>query len=174
MDEACQHPTVYWLDQERRIVAIAGPWDSFALDNEGMSACAAQVLGFPLRRFVSGDDARMWLDTLLQLAGLTGQPLERPYRCDSPDLQRFMSMRIVLEDSGLLRLEHRLLRVQRRIRPVRFVSSAGSCPSLRLRCSVCGRVRAHHCWMEPEHCCQGGGSTTEMPVVYTVCPECRV
>ena len=57
MDETTQQPTVYQLDEKRRIVAIDGPWDRFALDNDGASACTELVIGQPLLRFVCGDDA---------------------------------------------------------------------------------------------------------------------
>lgn len=172
MDETTQQPTVYQLDEKRRIVDVDGPWDRFALDNDGVAACAERVIGQPLMHFVSGDDARMWIDTLLQLATLTGKPLERPYRCDSPELRRYMVMRVVPKDGGMLRVEHRLLEVQARIRPVRFLPVSDHHPSLRLRCSICGRIKAQDHWQEAEQCGGESEGIPTIPVAYTVCPNC--
>lgn len=172
MDETAQQPIVYQLDKKRRIIDVDGPWDRFALENDGAAACAERVIGQPLLHFVSGDDARMWIDTLLQLAALTSQPLERPYRCDSPELRRFMKMRVLPEDGGMLRVEHLLLEVQPRVRPVRFLPVPGNYPKLRLRCSICGRVKCQDRWQEAEHCCEEGAGTPTIAVAYTVCPTC--
>ena len=174
MAENEQEPIVYWLDSAHHIVAVDGPWDRFALDNEGGAACAERVIGRPLRHFISGDDARMWMDTLLQLAKLTGEMLERPYRCDSPELQRFMSMRLVPEHSGMMRVEHHLLSIQQRIRPVRFLAVSSPQPGLRLRCSVCGRIKEQEEWLEAEHLGGTGSAPAKFRVAYTVCPSCRV
>ena len=171
MDETTLQPIVYQLDEKRCIVAIDGPWDRFALDNDGAAACTERVIGQPLLRFVCGDDARMWIDTLLQLASLTGEPLERLYRCDSPELRRFMSMRVVAEDTGMIRVEHRLLAVQQRFRPVRFQPVMGSHPALRLRCSVCGRINHQDSWQEADQW-SGDGDEVTIVVAYTVCPHC--
>lgn len=165
-------PTIYWLDHASHIVGVDGPWDRFALENEGEAACAERVIGQPLLHFVSGDEARMWIDTLLQLARLTGEVLERSYRCDSPELQRFMNMRLVPEDSGMMRVEHHLVSVRQRIRPVRFLPVSSYQATLRLRCSICGRIKEQGEWMEAEQLSDNGPAISPIKVAYTVCQWC--
>lgn len=168
--------TVYWLDANLSIEAVAGPWDRFARENEGEVNCAARVLGRSLHDFIKGDEVRMWLETLLQLALATGQPVERPYRCDSPELQRFMTMRIVPEDAGKMRVEHRLVAMKKRQRPVYFTfAPTESMEAARLRCAVCGRIDQEGVWIEPDTAddvIQDRQQKT-LKVVYTVCPLCR-
>ncbi len=165
----------YWLDADNAISGVSGPWDRFAQDNEGSAASSSDIAGKPIWSFISGDSSRMWLEALLQLARLTGQAISRPYRCDSPDLKRYMSMTIIPEGSGRLRVEHAILATEARHAPVyiRYAAKA-TLPSFYQRCSVCGRVRHTPAepWLEPdEHCAQG---KAELSVIYAVCEDCGV
>jgi hypothetical protein len=166
MDE--RDPVVYWLDRNDRIVDLNEAWAAFARSNGGEGLEPEAVLGRPLRQFVSGDPTRMWLDAVLALARLKGEPVERAYRCDCPDLQRFMKMRVVPEKGEVLRLEHHLL--SSRPRPaVRFIPCSQSVDGKPiLRCSICCRIQDGENWREPAPRQEG-----PYLVVYTVCSECQ-
>jgi hypothetical protein len=121
----------------------------------------------------------MYVRTLIQSARLLRKPLLRPYRCDSPDLRRYMEMRLSVDSSGLLRWEHRLLRCERLARRLAFVPYTGG-PGGHpvVRCSICNRVKAAGAWQEPD--AAGDASLASVPadvhipVIYGVCPTCLV
>lgn len=165
-----EHPAapevVYWLDAADRILRVSPGWDVFARANGGEALLGEAVLGQPLRRFVSGDPTRMWLDAVLSLARLKGAAVERAYRCDCPDMKRFMRMQVVPEPGGVLRLEHRILSVEPR-EPVHFVPWRGGQGRPVARCSLCCRIQQDGQWTEAAPCSEA------YPVIYTVCPECR-
>lgn len=169
--------TVYWLDRHDKIIRVCDFWDQFALENDGDNVISSRVVGKHVLDFVHGDTTRMWIETLLQLSRLRGAYLERPYRCDSPDMRRYMKLGIFPESSGILRLEHTLVsteekkfKVQIRVAPDETVSD------IRQRCSICGRIHSDRQWIEPEqdtHVCQGN-QPVGLDVVYVVCDDCQL
>ena len=167
--------TSYWLDEDNAIVRVSGDWDRFARENDGSGLYSADIGGKSIWNFISGDSSRMWLEALLQLTRLTGKAISRPYRCDSPDLKRFMTMTIIPEGSGRLRVEHAILATEARQAPVyiRYAAKA-TLPSFYQRCSVCGRVRHTPAepWLEPDELC--ARREAELSVIYAVCEDCGV
>ena len=164
-------PTTYRLDKNNRILSVGGPWDEFAQANGGIAACASRIQGRLIWEFVSGDITRMWIEVLLQLVIVRQETMERTYRCDSPDLKRFMRMRITPDGSGILRVEHALLSVEKRINPVYVRPLAlASGRRARFRCGICGRIENEGAWVEPD--AKHGGASGIVTVLYTVCQGC--
>lgn len=164
--------TVYRLDGDNRIISVSADWDDFALENDGGDVLSDAVTGRSLFDYITGDAARMWMSALLGLVRVGGAELERPYRCDSPGLRRFMSMKIIPEGNGVLRLEHTVLRVERRTEELFFLSTGGSGPGILRRCSACGRVQSNGAWVEADSEENPPEGKKEMPVVYTICEVC--
>ena len=167
--------TQYWLDPDNQIISVSSTWDQFALENDGETAVSSQVLGKQIWEFIDGDITKMWVDTLLKLCRTIGKYVERPYRCDSPHLKRYMTMGVYPEKSGVLRLEHIIVTTEPQATPIAFYAAQQPVVALRFRCSICGRINEEDFWIEPDtfqdaamHT-QGDG----MPVAYTVCPHCR-
>lgn len=164
----------YWLDIGDVIVNVAPGWESFAQQNNAPELDARRVIGRNLLSFVHGDVTRMYVRTLIQSARLLRKPLVRPYRCDSPDHRRFMEMCLTLENSGLLRWEHRMVRSEPLARRLEF-QVASKLPRRRgvVRCSMCNRLKSSHGWAEPD-----AGEILDLPdggtipVIYGVCPNC--
>jgi hypothetical protein len=169
-----QHVTTsYWLDADDRIIHVSRSWDPFARENGGDQALAAQVVGRSIHEFVADDPTRMWIQAVLSLARTRGTAVERPYRCDSPTERRFMSMTVIPEQGGKLRVDHVLLATEPRIRPVTIRPAAAAVPDLAMRCSICGRVKTDGEWREAD---EPGGpvdGTPEIIVAYTVCKACQ-
>ncbi len=163
----------YWLDADDAIVRVSGDWDRFARENDGSGLYSADIRGKSIWSFISGDSSRMWLEALLQLTRLTGKPISRPYRCDSPDLKRFMTMTIIPEGSGRLRIEHTIISTVPRQAPIYFHYAPKAAPSrFYQRCSVCGRVRRSQAepWLEADELCEQ--DKAELSVIYSVCGDC--
>ena len=165
--------TTYWLDGKDCIISVSGPWDEFAQENEGIHLSADEIQGRPIWDYVTGDVTRMWLHTLLKLSIVSKKALERPYRCDSPELKRYMRMKITVEKDGLLKIDHILQSVEKRLIPLRSVHTSKS-PSkmIKMKCSICGRIDDGVSWEEPQF--EHTNGFGELTVAYTVCCDCRV
>ena len=163
--------TVYVLDNQDRIISFSGAWDEFAKENGGTNLSSIDVYGRSIWDFVTGDATRMWLDAVFQYARLRGLKVERPYRCDSPDLKRFMRMRVVPEQASILRIEHEILSTEQRIASVIIKCGSITMKNTRQRCSICGRLKNIGGWQEPheDHVNGPGG----IIVIYTVCEDCQ-
>ncbi len=167
----------YFIDANDHIVKVSGPWDEFALDNEGPGACVQAIVGKSLTSFIAGDVSKMFINTMLMSARVKGQPISRPYRCDSGRLKRFMEMSIVPLPDGGLEVKHRLLRSEPlysyQFIPAKRVGSSGAVRTK--RCSMCNKVAFGSEWFEIEAALEQGVLPTEHshgPWIFGVCPPC--
>lgn len=164
----------YWLDTGDVIVDITGGWNSFAQENNAEELEARRVIGRNLLSFVQGDVTRMYVRTLIQSARLMRKPMLRSYRCDSPEQRRYMEMRLCVENSGLLRWEHRLVRTEPLARRLEFrVLTVPGRPKRIVRCSMCNRLKHSADWAEPDTLeIPEAEVDGQIPVIYGVCPSC--
>ena len=162
--------TAYVLDNQNRITSVIGAWDTFAAENGGAELSLEDVRGRSIWDFVAGEATRMWLETVFQFARLGGTPIERSYRCDSPDVKRFMCMRIVPEQGGSLRIEHEVLSTEHRAAPVHIQYGSAAMKNMKKRCSVCGCIYVNG-WQEPHE--NFADASNYIIVIYTVCEDCH-
>lgn len=171
-----KHKTTYKVGKTKQIIAVGGEWDAFAEENEGRKALSRSVIGRPIWDFITGAPTRMWLETLFQLAELRNEPVERIYRCDSPQLKRVMSMRISPEEDRVLRVDNELLSVEPLEKKVVIRHhSHQTGTDIRMRCSICGKIKEKEneseVWTEP------ADLADQIPegivVAYTVCAACK-
>lgn len=164
----------YFLDTEDRIVSVTGNWDDFAINNGGEDLLAESIKGQSIWDFITGDPTRMWFDVLLQKAKLRKEAVERPYRCDSPDLKRFMKMRIYYEQDHLV-IENYLLGTEVKDKPSYITGLTNNAQLNRLnthfRCSACGRIRFSGYWQEPGDIPQS--DQLRLHVTYVICDDCE-
>jgi hypothetical protein len=163
----------YRVDANDTITEVGAEWDRTARLNEANRLVAERIVGTRLYTHVSGDVCRSYVWTMFDAVRKLGKPVVRPYRCDSPDCQRHMEMRISPEPGDGLLLEHRLLRATHLAVPVRFVAGAGSGMPV-LRCSMCNRIKIARQWCEPAELEPAATSEpATIRVVYGVCEICR-
>ena len=140
----------YRIDRENRLVDIGGDWDAFALENETPAVRRDAVLGRPLLDFITGAETRHLVEILLTRAR-AGSPLLRlPFRCDAPDLRRFMEMDIVSPDGVAVEYRCRVLRTEAR-KPVQVANAAPDAARTMRMCSWCKKVHlTRDVWVEVE------------------------
>lgn len=164
----------YWVDKDDVIVDASSDWDEFALENGGLAVLREHVIGEPLFRFITGDPTRMLTDTLLQRVRHSGQELTRCYRCDSPELKRYMEMTLSPEEGSLLRLHHRVVKVEPLDPVVPFEFGGHLLSDVMARCSMCNRVRAKGAWHEGDEAVRlGHVKSGGLRVIYSVCGDCQ-
>ena len=161
---------IYILDDKNRIVSVGGAWNKFADENDGINLTAKDIFGRQIWDFVTGDATRMWLEVIFQLARFRGTRVERPYRCDSPKLKRYMRMYIDPEHNKHLLVSHEILAVEERSAPLYIRYGPNSLKNIRQRCSVCGRLNIGG-WQEPQ--AKHTDASNSISVSYTICNECQ-
>jgi hypothetical protein len=164
----------YWLNMSDVIVRVAPGWDASAIENDARNLMSQTVVGRYILDFVVGDATKMYVRAMLQSARIIRRPLVREYRCDSPDTRRFMKMRLMLEENGLLRWEHGLLKTESFSKRHLFstINQRGSGRAhFTVRCSMCNAVKVSGVWGDPDEILHSAGEET-VPVIYGVCPNC--
>ncbi|MEL7002320.1 MAG: hypothetical protein AAFN93_06245 [Bacteroidota bacterium] len=161
----------YWVDEKNIIVRTSHLWDSFAEDNEGGARSFSEdILGKNLFSFISGDTTKMFIETIIVRSRQLQSPLNIDYRCDSPDMKRYMTMKLTLEDDETLRIDNILQREESMSGSVHF--SADDCNSQIIRCSLCQKVLTENDWIEPELLIRENTAKTVL-VNYSVCEDCQ-
>lgn len=175
--QTSQEAVSYFVDAHDRITRVVGPWDAFALANDGPGACAQAVVGKLLCDFIAGDVSRMFISTMLMSARTLQRSVYRPYRCDSGRLKRFMEMTIIPLENGELEVRHRLLHTEP-LRQFQFVPARRVAdPSVvrTKRCSMCNKVHVAQGWLDIDDAVQLGtlpDAQAQGPWIFGVCPAC--
>jgi len=170
-----EHTTEYWLDTDDRILRVSNTWNDFALNNDGIDVVSNRIVGKRLKEYIHGEATWIWLQTVFQYVRLIGKPVERPYRCDSPNTRRFMAMRIGIETDGSLEVSHRIIRTEPISPALRFETVLPPIFPAILRCSICNRIRSAGIWREanPTDTAAKTNPPSALQVAYDVCPECK-
>jgi hypothetical protein len=136
-------PGTWWyeLDQEDRVVAVGGEWDPFALQNGAPHAVSARVVGQPLWSFVNGIETMHLLQRLIAGVRASGAPVEVPFRCDAPTIERHMHFHAAPADGGRVRITTRLLSEVPVDSPPAFSSAPPAEGAMVTMCSWCNHVR---------------------------------
>jgi hypothetical protein len=166
--------TIYWLDKNNMIIKLSDSWDSFAIENDGDVLSGQSVIGKKIWDYIQGNTTRMWMDALFSLARLHQKTVQKPYRCDSPELKRYMEMVITPEENGVLKVESRVLSTEVIKKPFYFQASndLGS-PKILIRCSICNRLKQKGQWQEVDQLSIESTNTEQLQVAYGVCPDCH-
>ncbi len=177
----------YWLDDDNIIRRVDDHWDQ-AMDSQNWSdrASANRIVGKLLSEFICDDVTRMYVATMIESVRVIPHTSFRPYRCDTPDMKRFMQMIITPEENGWIRVSHQLLRTEPLRKPVTFTTTPQISPLRQLknnqtinfvRCSICNRLQRYgnwdHSWHEVDFFAIPGHASEEpLKVLHSVCPDC--
>jgi hypothetical protein len=163
---------MYALDADNNIIAVNRSWQSFASSNNAPELIDEQVIGQPLMQYISGNITKQFWQTLLDKARLTNSALHLDYRCDSPDLRRFMRIKVYRGDSDMLHFESVLLRTESRPVSIHFKRAQQRGADTKVRCSFCNNILYKNRWVEAESLVAGKHSVT-LDVIYGICPVCQ-
>jgi hypothetical protein len=109
------HFLTYVIDHEDRLVSIDEGFREFAAEN-GWDG-TGEALGRSLWEFVAGEEMQKLQRMLIRRIRDGIEPVELPFRCDSPEATRTMSMRIASRSAGrFVAFTSRLIAEQQRDR----------------------------------------------------------
>jgi hypothetical protein len=156
------------MNENLEILETGGDWDTFAKANGGEKATSDAVIGTSLLSHVAGDQVKMYVRALFQNALLSGQPITRPYRCDSPELRRDMELLITTEANGTLLVQHTLLNERPLPHRLNLMPDLSNRRYAK-RCSMCAFILLDGIWNDPAEL----DASCDLHVYFGVCDRCR-
>lgn len=163
---------IYELDVNNNIVAVNQSWQSFALANNAPELSHDHVIGKPLMQYISGNITKRFWETFLEKVRLANAVMHLNYRCDSPDLKRFMQIKAYRNESDGLYFESILLRTESRPINIYFKRAQQRGADTKVRCSFCNNILHKNHWIEAENLVTGNHPVT-LDVIYGICPVCQ-
>jgi hypothetical protein len=139
---------VYRIDAQDRIVKVNIGWTRFAEINGASHLDRDQLIGQPIWEFIVDKDTSRIYEVLLREVRENCQTLTFPFRCDSPEMRRYMEMGLVACGQGCVEFRSRMVRTERRERRLYCQYTAVPAQGLLLRCSFCNRVRYQGEWVD--------------------------
>jgi hypothetical protein len=140
----------YELDAEFRIRAVDRSWSAFALANAAPELASPGPLGRSIFEYLRDKTTAHLYRQLFVRVRRTGRPAVFPFRCDSPDLRRFLEMEITALDSAALALETRVVRLEPRAAVHLLDRTLPRDEEWLVMCSWCKTVEVEGGWCEVE------------------------
>jgi hypothetical protein len=169
----CQSLVEMTVDKNNIIVAVNASWDEFALSNDAPQLAGGSVIGWSLLDSVSGKVTKIFTQALLDLARSHEQKIMFDYRCDSPQVRRFMRMHISQGDAGSVQFIHEHLSSEYFSHAAIYQSAAQRSRDTLVRCSICNHVRHDGIWSTPDYVSRTFFASHPVSVIYGICPSCQ-
>jgi hypothetical protein len=166
----------YGIDANDILVSLSDEWLEFARANGAGELTRERLIGRSLWQFVADDGTQKLYEAIFHRARRHCEEVTVPFRCDSPDLFRFMHLVISPNTGGDIELCGRMLREQKRpylsILDRMIEHTTEALPI----CSVCLRMEIQaEKWVEPEQAVarlELFDAPKPPELDYRVCPDC--
>lgn len=140
----------YRIDQDDLITVVSDGWQEFAYAN-GAPELSRSALGRPLWDFIAGRQTREVYQIIIDRVRSGVGPLAVPFRCDSPDVRRFMRLDLSPTEGGGVEFVAETLREERRDPVTLFDVDAERGGEMVTVCSWCKQVKVESdSWLEVE------------------------
>lgn len=140
----------YQIDSEDNLVRVTEEWLRFAVDNGWQGFTEKSVLNRPIWDFIQDMETRHIYRLIFSKVREASTIVLIPFRCDSPDLRRFMEMELVPEPQNSIEINCRLLKVEHRPYMRLLDPSADRSGEFLTICSWCKRIKTGSVWLEVE------------------------
>lgn len=166
----------YFVDAEDRITHVTPGWQAFARENAaGERLSADRVIDRPLFDFIGDSETRLLYGIILRRVREGGSPITVPFRCDGPEVRRFMELRIRHAGHGALHFSGRLLREERRPAVAILDAEAERSREIVQMCGWCKQVKIGDAWVEVEQAVADLNLFDDLPLPrlsHGMCPAC--
>ncbi len=167
----------YELDAELRIRAVDPAWSEFAQANAAPELVVPPgPVGQVVFGYIQGATTVHLYQRLFERVLRTRRPVVFPFRCDSPEVRRFLEMEIRPTASSGLQLRTRVVRLEPRAPNPLLERAAGRGRSLLRMCSWCKAVDVRGRWCEVEEAVVALGLFERelLPAItHGICPTCQ-
>lgn len=166
---------VYRIDAGDLVVYVTPEWEAFANENKAPELTSEAVCGQPLSSFVVNMETRHLYRVMVDSVRRDRRTIVVPFRCDGPDVRRFMELTVSPRPDEHVQLEGRIVREEYR-EPVRLLdSSVSRTDEFVVLCSWCKRADVTGDWVEVEEAVKllELFNSLELPqITHGICPEC--
>ncbi len=142
----------YLIDKENVIAEVSENWLAFARNNAWASECRPDnVIGQPLWRFIQGKATRHLYEQIFRQirGGKRVGPI--PFRCDSPEEKRYMSLLPLSSPDGGIRIVSHVVRTEPCDSVKLFDQNTPRSTHFIRICSVCKKIATPDAeWVEVE------------------------
>ncbi len=141
----------YSIDSADEIVAVCGDWDRFARENDSPAELlSGSILHRSFWDFVSGDTLVHVYRRIFAKVH-SGQSLDFAFRCDSPELRRFLTLRMNPTGNGGIEFVTETVCTEERESQPLFDSKSFRTGEFVMACSWCNKIKtAVNVWKEAE------------------------
>lgn len=167
----------YKINEKDIIYEVSNNWEDFLTENKGFSnSNSKNVVGKSLWDFIAGDETKYLYQLIFSKARESKQEIKLFFRCDSPDMRRFLQIKIKSKTDGYIDLKSQILKAEKR-KSVTFLNNdIVRSEKVVIMCSMCKKLKvSDKDWEEVE----SGINTlqlfeiTKMPIIsHGVCPDC--
>lgn len=156
----------YIIDKDNKIIWTNLEWDIFLKNNDGsQSVNSNNILGENIFKYIISDETRMFYDIIFNYVRISGNKKILDFRCDSPDLKRYMRMILEPHENKKIKISCELIKTEHQSKKYFFYNIF----SLYKKCSVCGKVSLNNKeWMEPSI------EKNRINAVYSICDSCKI
>ena len=165
----------YRLDGDDKISDVSADWGEFARENGAPELAGRPVLGRSLWDVVVGAEARLLGSRLFARCRATRESRRLPYRCDGPDVRRYLVMALEAPTgSDILCVSH-VMREEPRASVLLLDPGVPRTDEPLLACSWCRKVYVGGRWVEVEQAVEKLRlfERPELPFLsHGICPAC--
>lgn len=167
----------YMLNENDEIIAIHGEWSEFANENNAAELSnESKLIGKSIWKFIRSPEIQSVYRHIFEKVRLSEKSIAMPFRCDSPNLRRFMELVVSPEGGDYLLVKTRLNYEERRDYQSVLDSTLDSGENTIWACSVCRRFSESGAeWLEIEDLANSTNIFTEdtqPKLKETVCNDC--
>jgi len=166
---------IHTVDASGNISGVNDEWVDFAAENGAPELTGEAVAGRPIWDFMEGKETRHISRLILDKVRKTGRTITLPYRCDSPDLKRYLEMEISMGEQGQVVFRSKVLRMEKRVHAGLLDAGAPRSERMLTICSWCRRVRLPAGWAEVDEAVRRLGlfSMDTLPqITHGMCEDC--
>lgn len=165
----------YQVDAQDRIVSLGGAWTAFARENGGEKLLNSPPLGQPIWHAIQGLSTQNIYYLIMKQVRETGAIIRFPFRCDSPDVLRYMEMEVSPAENNGVSFQTMLTRVIERDSVHARDSRPAAQESMVQICAWCDRVLVRSDWLSLEDAIWLLGlfdAPEAPPISHSICPAC--
>ena len=168
---------IYRVDAQNRLTDANAAWYDFARENGSHALDSGSVIGCSLWDFISDPETRHLFEIVLTKVRRTGKPVTLSYRCDAPDLRRFMELEIRPGAEAAVEFCSRIVRQETRPHVSLLDDTAARADTFLAMCAWCKKVALpDDSWVEVEQAVEHL-KLFEGPVLpqisHSICPPCK-
>ncbi len=166
----------YLIDKKNNIVSASHNFFFFAHKNEAPELTENTVIGKSLFRFIVGKETQHLYRILIDRVRKEKREVIIPFRCDGPDIRRFMELRIKKVKDDNVYFKGCLIKEEMRQRVVLLDALIPRKNNLLRMCSWCKKVDTNGIWLEVEQAIKEldlFGSDALPGITHGICEACN-